>query len=390
MNDRDPFELLTRTVPFTPEAGDPVEHPPADMALFEEIIMHGTSDAARRAARRASTPRPVWRRPAPILAAAAAAALVVAGTIVADDAPSAYAQVVQAAETLAETPSGVVQVEVDLRRITSDGGVAESGRVSIDSGYTDTAFAMRAEFAVGPVGSAPPEPLVIELRRVDGTDYTFAGGRWVSTPASDDALADPLGLGVGAADADPDRIVALVEAASDVERVATGDGVTTYTATVTAAALEALDEQPAGIALIASQPGNMPESVGLTVEVADGLLRTIRLDAVGEYPGTDGIGGGEVDASITATFSQPEQPIEIKAPPASEVTPQDAVLAEMARNARIVDEYLTAHPESTCLSDTSDEPVDMAAFTEQVAQCFEAEGVPDIAEAWRAMNAGID
>lgn len=311
------------------------------------------------------------------------------------DAPSAYAEVVDAAEAAAATSSGVVTVEIDLRRLVDTAGPEEAGTVRLEYRYSGDDYALDTVFAVAAVGDEP-DPHAVEMRRVGDVEYIGTGGSWTSMPAADepDPLGpDLLGLGFGAPDADPERIVGVVEAAVDVERVATDDGVTTYTGTVTAAALEALDAKPAGIAMIADEPGNLPDTSRLTVEVVNGVLRSIRLDAVGAFPGSDTVDPGEVDATITTTFSDLGAPITIEAPPADQVTPRDERFAEIARNAQIVDDHLASHPDSACLTDSvvePQEPVDMDAFVEQVAECFEAEGVPEVADAWRAMNTGLD
>lgn len=400
MTDRDPIEMLGRTVPFAaPAPGTAVEHDPAAQALFEEIIVQSPDIR-----------RPVWQRPVPVFGAAAAAtALLVGGvlTIGGDGSPSAYAQVVDATEAIASAPSGVVTVEVDLHEARQEGEIGETGTMTMAYTFAGDDYQLETRFDMRPVedspDSGPESDIVIRMqtRVVDDVAYTSMDGveGWSSTPLFEDNAPGAF-AGFSPEDGDPELVLALVQATSDITEVSTVDGVTTFSGTVAATAIYALDGLPAGLALVAAEPGLLPEQVQLTVEVADDRLRSIRLDAVGPYPGDGMSPSGYIDASITTTYSRMGDAIVIEAPPVDEVTPPDPAEVEMMERAAILSSYFEQYPE--CLEaggDQSDRdgvdpdapPIDEEAageaYAEAVAACFESVGAPEAADAWREMNA---
>lgn len=400
MTDRDPIEMLGRIVPFASAGPDAaVEHDPAAQALFEEIIVQ-TPDSRR----------PVWQRPVPMIGAAAAATVLLVGgvlTIGGDGPPSAYAQVIDATEAIAAAPSGVVTVEIDLREARQEGEVGETGTITSVYTFSGDDYQLETRTSVRPIEDSPdsgPETDVVigmQTRVVDDVAYISIDGveGWSPVPLFEGADSPGSTAGFSADDGDPELVLGLVRAASDVTEVSTVDGVTTFSGTVAAAAIEALDGLPAGLAMVASDPGLLPEQVQLTVEVADDRLRSIRLDAVGTYPGDEMSPGGYIDASITTTYSRIGDDIVIEAPPADEVIEPDLATAEMRQIALFLGPYFQKYPE--CLEagdDGSDrEGVDPAAppvdeeaagraYVEAVSSCFESVGAPEAADAWRSMN----
>ena len=273
MTDRDPVEMIARTVPFSPEPGASVEHDAAIQALFEETIMKDPR-----------TRRPVWQRPLPVVGAAAAATVLIAGGLltIGGDAPSAYAQVVDATEAVAGASSGVVVVEIDIREDRSGDGETTSGKLLLDYAFSGDDYRLRSEMIDFMPVDEFAGPAISEVRVVDGVSYTDIGdGRgWISFP-----LFDPTGLGreisgFGRQDADPGLVLDLVKAASDVSEVSTDDGVTTFTGSVAASTLEAMDDLPAGLAMVAGQPVGTLEFPASS----DGVVRTYSYRAVSGYP----------------------------------------------------------------------------------------------------------
>jgi hypothetical protein len=401
MTDRDPIELLGRIVPFAAGPDAAVEHTPAAQALFEEIIVQ-TPD----------TRRPVWQRPVPVIGAAAAATVLLVGgvlTIGGDGPPSAYAQVVDATEAIASAPSGVVTVEVDLREARQEGEIGETGTITMTYTFAGDDYDLQMMYDIWPIGdsaeSADSEVVVqMQTRVVDDVAYISMDGveGWTSRPLFEQEAPAGGFLGFSPDDGDPELVLALVQATSDVAEVSTVDGVTTFTGTVAATAIEALDGLPAGLAMLAGEPGLLPEQVQLTVEVADDRLRSIRLDAVGTYPGDLISPGGYIDASITTTYSRVGDDILIEAPPADEVIESDPAEVEMMERSAIVGAAFQEHPE--CIEaggDDSDRdgvdpdapPIDEEAagkaYVEAVGTCLESVGELEAAEAWREMNAAM-
>jgi hypothetical protein len=316
--------------------------------------------------------------------------------------------VVDATEAIASAPSGVVTVEVDLREARQEGEVTETGTIRFDYTFSGDDYEMQTRTDMGPIESDPDSgsevSIHMQTRVVDDVLYLQMDGTpgWSSRPTFD---AAPVGgglLGFTPDDGDPERVLALVRAASDVTEVSTVDGVTTFSGTVAATAIEALDDLPAGLALVASEPGLLPEQVRLTVEVADDRLRSIRLDAVGTYPGDDISPGGYIDASIITTYSRMGDDIVIEAPPADEVIESDPAEVEMMERSAIVGAAFQEYPECIEAGDDGSDregvdpdapPIDEeaagTAYVEAVATCLESVGELEAAGAWRDLNADL-
>lgn len=401
MTDRDPIDMLGRTVPFAAGPDAAVEHDPAAQALFEELIVQTPDNR-----------RPVWQRPVPVIGAAAAATVLLVGgvlTIGGDGPPSAYAQVVDATEAIASAPSGVVTVEVDLREARQEGEVTETGTITMTYTFAGEDYDLQMMYDIWPIGesaeSADSEVVLqMQTRVVDDVAYISMDGveGWASRPLFEEEAPAGGVLGFSPDDGDPELVLALVRAASDVTEVSTIDGVATFAGTVAATAIEALDGLPAGLAMLSSEPGLLPEQVQLTVEVADDRLRSIRLDAVGTYPGDDISPGGYIDASITTTYSRMGDDIVIEAPPVDEVTPPTPAEVEMMERSAIVGAAFQEHPECIEAGDDGSDregvdpdasPIDEEAagraYLEAVATCLESVGELEAAEAWREMNAAM-
>jgi hypothetical protein len=401
MTDRDPIDMLGRTVPFAAGPDAAVEHDPAAQALFEEIIVQTHT-----------TRRPVWQRPVPVIGAAAAATVLLVGgaiTIGGDGPPSAYAQVVDATEAIASAPSGVVTVEVDLREDRREGEAGETGTIAMAYTFAGEDYDLQMMYDIWPIGdsaeSADSEVVLqMQTRVVDDVAYISLDGveGWTSRPLFEEEAPAGGFLGFSPDDGDPELVLALVQAASDVTEVSTVDGVATFAGTVAATAIEALDGLPAGLAMLSSEPGLLPQQVQLTVEVADDRLRSIRLDAVGAYPGDDISPGGYIDASITTTYSRMGDDIVIELPPADEVIESDPAEVEMMERSAIVGAAFQEYPECIEASDDGsdregvdpdsppiDEEATGKAYLEAVATCLESVGELEAAEAWREMNAAM-
>jgi hypothetical protein len=399
MNDRNPDEILERLVPFASERDDSVGHDPAREALFTEITMTDTDTRSTRPIRGASAVpgrRPVWRRPGAALGAAAAATLLVVGGLAAvgeRGGSSAHAQVIAAAEALAERDSGTVDVVIDVRSLIED-GVDDPGTLSMRYVFEGDDHLLTMDIEAASLEGG----LAIEYREVDGVTY-WSGeepGRWVEWPA--DADADPTGsfaanfaddLGFDRSNLEPEVIVDLVRSASDVREVSSEDGSVTYSATVSSATLEAIpaDRLPAGISVVASESGSLPDEVDVTVTVSDGLVRTLRLDAVGEFPGSGNAGGGSIDATISVVFGTGPVPT-IEAPPADLVDPVDMTFGLNSEMAEAIELLSSEGALELCMTDDllESDLVD-DAFMDAVASCLDENFGPEMADAWWIMNA---
>jgi len=420
---KDPVEFLRNANPVANEGEPSVEPAEADMALFEEITMNDANTATRKA-RRATTParEPLWRRPGAIaLAGAFTVAVVTAGVLVLPgEEQSAYAAVVEAAERAADTDSGRVEVVIDLDEVEGE-GITESGTVELTFAYDgdDSSTVMSGDTVSEPARESDV-PLEIEFRTVDGQEYMYAGEsdeeRWIALPESDDLGVSSMPGDVfrlSAEQIDPSTMLELVSSAQDVEKVGSADGSVTYRGTVLGADIEAIDqaELPAGISLIASDGGNLPDEVMLTVVVVDDELSSVVLDADGEFAGNEFTGPGYVDATITTTYLELGEPQNIEAPPADQVD-EDAFFPggfaeEMQSSLDVLDELDERRPglcddatitfeeemEATLESGVGDLEFNddsFEAFNDAMVACFNDAGEPQAAEAFEAMSAFSD
>ncbi|MFN3219396.1 MAG: hypothetical protein ACE367_23145 [Acidimicrobiales bacterium] len=404
MNDRNPDEILARLVPFASERDDSVGHDPAREALFTEITMTDIDTRSTRGTGAVPVRRPVWRRPGAALGAAAAATLLVVGGLAAvgeRGGSSAHAQVIAAAEALAERDSGTVDVVIDVRSFIEE-GVDDPGTLSMRYAFDGDDHVLTMDIEAATLEGQ----IDIEYREVDGVTYWSSEepGRWVELP--DDA--DPTGsfaanfaddLGFSRSNLEPEVIVDLVRSASDVREVSSEDGSVTYSATVSSATLEAIpaDRLPAGISFLAVTgpafgepgvpPGFLPDEVDVTVTVSDGLVRTLRLDAVGEFPGSGNAGGGSIDATISVVFGTGPVPA-IEAPPADLVDPVDTAFGLNSEMAEAIELLSSEGALELCMTDDlleSDFVDD--AFMDAVASCLDENFGPEMADAWRTLNA---
>jgi hypothetical protein len=409
MNDRNPDEILERLVPFASQGDDSVGHDPAREALFTEITMTDIDTRASRPARRADAVpvrRPAWRRPGAALGAAAAATLLVVGGLAAigeRGGSSAHAQVIAAAEALAERDSGTVDVVIDVRSYKIEGEPDDPGVVAMRYAFDGDDHVLTMEIEAATLEGQ----IDIESREVDGVTYWSSEepGRWFELP-DDAGLAGPVvtsfadNLGFAPSNLEPDLIVDLVRSASDVREVSDEDGSVTYSATLSSDTLAAIpaDRLPAGIAFLASgpglepglAPGLLPDEVDVTVTVSDGLVRTLRLDAIGAITGSGAAGGGSVDATITVAFDARSVPA-IEAPPADLVEPFDTTFGNNDEMAEAIELLSSEGALELCMTDDllESDLVD-DAFMDAVASCLDENFGPEMADAWRIMNAQSD
>ncbi|MEZ5228294.1 MAG: hypothetical protein R2710_16965 [Acidimicrobiales bacterium] len=184
----------------------------------------------------------------------------------------------------------------------------------------------------------------------------------------------------------------LLRTAEDVSKASNNDGTTTYVGTITAASVEALDPDrlPAGIAMIAEDPGNLPPEMGLTVTVENGALRSVRLDAIGDYPSSDLTSPGYIDATITTTYSDVGSVDPIETPAPELIVESPFADESMMEAVTIVGDFLEANP-GFCGLDSEETydpamPEDVETFVEELSACFDEQAPPDVAAAWRIMN----
>ncbi len=388
MNERDPFEVLRDAKPFPTDIA--TTDTTAKSALFEEITMSKHTARSERRARKAATNDSHWRRPTLGIAAATVAAVGFFSTTLNDT--SAFAAVIEATEVVAEADGGRITVAIDLRE-DSTGDSTESGSFSIDLVYVgDDSHLTTGGRLDG--GDQATESFTLELIRVGETSYLSTGdGTWSEFVGGDPVVGEFI-PGLGAAGTDPSSMLELLQTAEDMSRVSNDDGTTTYVGTITAEAIEQLDPEtlPAGVAMIAADAGNLPPEIGLTVTVHDGALRSVRLDAVGDYPGGDGNAAGYIDASITTTYRDMGQVESIDPPAADSIVALPPGDEAMMENARLVGEFMDQHPglcdggASVSEAETDEE---LSAVLDEMAACFDREAPPEVAAAWRELNEGL-
>ncbi|MEZ5377501.1 MAG: hypothetical protein R2733_13425 [Acidimicrobiales bacterium] len=389
MNEHDPFEVLRSHKPFSADTAITDTTQEAKAALFEEITMtEHTPEAERRARKLANAPSR-WQRPTLAAAAATVAAVGVLSTTLNN--PSAYASVIEATEVVAEADSGRVRVDVDVRE-DSSGGSTESGSFFVDVTYTGNDSLIVTGGAFDGDQQAGLDDYEMSIIQVDGTSYlSNPDGTWAAIPGSD-SMSEGFLPGLGAADTDPTEMLELLRTAEDVSKASNNDGTTTYVGTITAASVEALDPDrlPAGIAMIAEDPGNLPPEMGLTVTVENGALRSVRLDAIGDYPGSDLTSPGYIDATITTTYSDVGSVDPIETPAPELIVESPFADESMMEAVTIVGDFLEANP-GFCGLDSEETydpamPEDVETFVEELSACFDEQAPPDVAAAWRIMN----
>ncbi len=393
----DPFEVMRALRPFNPSeqvTADGTDLAPA--SLFEEITMQSPSaHTAADHSRIGQAHRPLWRRPAIVAGAAAAAlALVVASALTLNgERPNAYADMVAAGEATAAAASGRVMVAIDIRSDVRDGSTT-TGFINFDTVFSGDDFSVTTsgEIQDSAAEENPIDPFgQLDYRFVDGAFYVRMGTEplWRVMPSTGAAIDEGF-PGLTADNGDPSTMMAILNTATGVIETSAGDGRTTYAGTVTAAAIEAIeaDRLPAGIALIASSKGNLPPTIGLTVTVFDGRMETVRLDAVGEYPGDPSVdGAGTIDASITTRYLEMGIAQQITAPAPDQIastTPE--IDPEMMAARAVLSEFISQHPE-LCFDDVDD--ASETDVVDQIGECLEREGGTDVADAWRTVNAEL-
>lgn len=234
-----------------------------------------------------------------------------------------------------------------------------------------------------------------ETRRIDGVVYSSFPGpdgeeQWFANDMSEDdgGFSDP-----GIFDARPDQvavenILALTEAAEDVQRVASEDGITTFTATVAKSEIVELDsaDLPMGLAMIAEEPDNLPEELDFTVVLDDDQLVSFSFDAVGPY-----LEDGEeafIDATVSTTYSNLGEPQTIEVPPADALS--DTMFPEgmfdVPEGLEDAIAVLEEVPEDVCM-EVMDVNGDLPTPPplDEIQQCFIDAGYPEAADAWAVM-----
>ncbi len=304
-NQDDAFELLSSLDPFAEVDGvDP--DPMAREALFKEITMPNLTLAPTSSRPSAPTPSPAghrWARFGAIGAGAfaVAAAAVVALLVVAPSATPAAA-LVMAAERTAQFESGRIEMLIDVRSVEADPEL-DGATQRIDYRFDGDDLGLRFTMT-GAVGSAD-----VELVHVDDTTYlSEEPGRFQEVGSNDGPNeGSPKEVievmwGLDTDQLDPTSLVELMADSENLERT-TVDGVDSYRASVSAIDLvERLDELPAGVAFLASgedRLAEMPESIDIVVDLADGHISSVRIEMVG-----DTRNAGEVDAGVTLTYSE--------------------------------------------------------------------------------------
>ncbi|MEL6890258.1 MAG: hypothetical protein AAFP84_01575 [Actinomycetota bacterium] len=317
----------------------------ARAALFEEITMTNTttSSATRtpsttrhigvigrddaKASNGAGSPPPsfgrpsIWRRPAlagGVLAGAAAVAIG-AVLVVGDGSPSAHASVIAAAERSAQFDSGNLVLEMNVESV--DGSTDESVDAFVDYRFEN------GDYTIEWTTEVPGRSDTSRFAFVDGRSYVDDGTGWIdNTEVAEQLGIDTADFFFGSSRSlDPQALVAIVEAADDVERADVSDGTERFTGTVPAADVLGLDpdDLPIGLALMLSgedPAGSLPDEIGLVVDVRDGIIDSLDLVIDG-----DTRLDGEIVATVSTEYRSMGKPQLIEAPiaPLAPVAPTD-------------------------------------------------------------------
>lgn len=416
-SERDPFEILRAATPFPVREDRSVE--PAEAAdraaLFEEITM--TEVLTKKTG---SLPPPIrseqprgWRGPrafrGALATAVAAIAAFVAIAVVSGGGQPALATVVDAAERTAGYDSGRISVVIDVREaVTGDGQYRSSSREELEHVYDGDDFSQSREEAFleggGDVDSDEATERFGEAQIfVDGrlymtdvldggwfelTDDLTGGGSGGSPSPLPPVEARP---GFGPEQVDPEAMIELISLATDLSETSSDNGVTSYRGTVTMDQIMAieLERLPAGLYDVATDESlrHMSNDPTLTIEVADGALRSVTIALRGDITDDVELDGFYLDMSITTRYDglgepqdiAPPPPELVKDPPAEfgpvEITdPEQIAILEEAT--AVLDELEERRPGLCADVDSPD----------ALTQCYEDAGEPQAAEAWEQID----
>ncbi len=411
MPDTDPLDLLRAADPFS-EHSTPRPQLAPD-ALFDQITTTRTSDKIVLLDEVTANENPVsvgspsprsprshrrWRPSIAMPAAAAVVGLVIGGAVLLDPGgtPSASALVADAAATSAGFDSGRVAVVVE---VVESPGDETSGSFSLDYRFDRGDFALR--FDSSQLDAAPDEGGTtfvadIAIRGVgDQLFSSYDSTSFFVSPRSADTESLEALFGFQPTSMEPATIVELLERTDDFQAVTSDDGMTIYRGSLTVATLEALgpDSLPAGLSMLADPDTpneDLPDTLGVDVVVADGLLDTVTIEIDGESK------LGYAKGTITTTFSEFGEPQVISAPPADQISDDpstgfpDGPPEEFDATIAIFEELELRRPGlcSDVFGDSSSDVLDedILAQIEAFPVCLEEAGEQAAADAFRSMN----
>lgn len=346
-----------------------------------------TREHARDVRQRSPHRRPWWRRPIAAVPAIAGSLAVIVGVVFAFGAitaPSALAAVTEATERADGFTSGVVEFTLDVRQAQ---GLEEPLTVRGTYRYdgADSSFVL----------SVPGTDDPVELRRVDGRDYTLLDGIWFATSGSDSPDFDIReGFGIGTESIDPSAVLTLIRAADDVTETSSAGGNVTYSATLTAESLIGLGLEglPMGISTVLSgmnPADDLPSELIVTIVTTDGVLAGASVEMTG-----DTAAAGYLDATVGATYSELGEPQSIVAPSEAEVVEAPPVDSEDFEDAAAILSDVESRRPGLCQEveqqyfgdDPNDfDPTVIGQFADAMAACYADAGEPEAADAFRQL-----
>lgn len=396
MPDTDPLELLRAANPISQHSAPRPQLAPD--TLFQQITTMETDVVTTGSPAKQTRRR--WRPFIAMPAAAAVVGLVVGGAVLLEPGrtPSASALVADAAATSASFESGRVTVAVEIEESPGDDS---SGRFVIEYRFDQGDYSLH--FDGSRFGEAAPEggtTLVvgeIDVRGVGDQSFSSWDGSkvFVAEPRSDDSESIEALFGFQPTAMEPATAVALLERTDDFEAVTSDDGMTTYRGSVTLASIEALGPEslPAGLSMLADPDtpnDDLPDTLGVDVVVANGLLDTVTIEIDGETE------LGYAKGTITTTFAGYGEPQNIVAPPADQisddVTDGFEGLPEGFEEALAVLDELEGRRPGLCSDVFTDQNGDVAddellAQIEAFPVCLEDAGEQGAADAFRSLDA---
>jgi len=409
MENDDVFDALKAANPYVGDGSTPTTTTSPE-ARFKEITMqpHETETTRRDPAALPSRWRPMVAVPSAL--AVVAAAVVSVQVFGGGAAPSAYAQVNEAAQNSASYDSGRLMMEMELREIPED---AASGTLVLDYRFEGDDFSMTedlsglvwGEVAGELAGEVAGELADFAIIQVGDTLYTQLPGlsdvgEFYASDVDDTAAVAGVDFVVDPETMDPANIIGVLEKADDFGEVEGADGAKEFRGSVTRDAIVELGvgNLPPGLAFFAEDDStDVPETLDVTVVVEDGQIDQLVVDVVGDTP------DGYTDATITVSFSEFGEPQNIEAPPTDQIAdgdffdglPEDFEMPEGFAEALETLEELTERRPGLCetaaeeLDVSIDPEIDADAFekfTEVYTSCLEDAGESEAAEALRMIS----